>query len=255
VRDRPPPALPRAGAGVVLGPLRRQTTGEQVADLLMTAIAVGEFSPGERLPPERALISQLGVSRTSVREALQQIAALGLVEVRRGRLGGAYVRDVQPPSDAVRRTLAPRWRRIEEVSDFRRLIEGLIARTAAERRRKPDLAAMRAALAAYEEAGSMEQARAADAALHLAIARAARNDQLLMLSRQLLAELSLGFAAEPFTKRIYAAALPQHQRLVALIDEQAAEEAFRLAAEHFSITTDAHRRVLRRVRGPDGQQA
>lgn len=253
--DRPPSTVPLAAAATVLAPLHRQTTGEQVADLLITAIAVGEFSPGERLPPERALIGQLGVSRSSVREALQRVAALGLVEVRRGRLGGAYVRPGQPPPDAVRRTLAPRWRRIEEVSDFRRLIEGLIARTAAERRRKADLAAMRAALAAYEDATSMERARAADAALHLAVARAARNEQLVALSRQLLAELSLGFAAEPFTKRIYDRALPQHRGLVRLIEERAAEEAFRLAADHFSITADAHRRMLRRVRGAGSRQA
>jgi DNA-binding FadR family transcriptional regulator len=54
----------------------------QIADQLRTLIAAGEFVPGARLPPERDLAAQLGVSRPSVREALIALEVEGLVEVR-----------------------------------------------------------------------------------------------------------------------------------------------------------------------------
>jgi GntR family transcriptional regulator, transcriptional repressor for pyruvate dehydrogenase complex len=52
----------------VLRPMRLRNAGEQIAERLITAIALGEFMPGQRLPTERDLAIQLGVSRTSVRE-------------------------------------------------------------------------------------------------------------------------------------------------------------------------------------------
>jgi GntR family transcriptional regulator, transcriptional repressor for pyruvate dehydrogenase complex len=62
---------------------------------------VGTYSPGERLPPERELAERLSVSRVTIRQALQQVGELGLVEARRGRGGGTFVtalswRDVAP---------------------------------------------------------------------------------------------------------------------------------------------------------------
>ena len=107
--------------------------GEHVADRLVTAIALGEFVPGQRLPSERELASTLGVSRTTIREAIQRLAALGYVEVRRGRTGGAFVLEGMGPeaNEMIRRTLLPEWSNLEGLLDFRQLIEPLIARTAA----------------------------------------------------------------------------------------------------------------------------
>ena len=79
-------------AGGLLSPLRTPAAGELLADRIMTAIALGEFTPGQRLPAERELAAQLGVSRTTVRDALARVVTTGLLEVRRGRSGGAFVR-------------------------------------------------------------------------------------------------------------------------------------------------------------------
>src|SRR5205814_10501613 len=109
----------------VLEPVRLRSGGEHVADRLVTAIALGEFVPGQRLPSERDLASTLGVSRTTVREAIQRLAALGYVDVRRGRTGGAYVLQGMGPeaNEMIRRTLLPEWSNLERVLDFRQLIE------------------------------------------------------------------------------------------------------------------------------------
>ena len=92
----------------VTSSLRPASMTEDVACRLVTAIAVGTFSPGERLPSERELATRLEVSRVTVRQALQRVGELGLVIARRGRHGGTFVttqawEDVAP--EEARRTL------------------------------------------------------------------------------------------------------------------------------------------------------
>ena len=63
--------------GTLLAPITLRTAGERIAERFVTAIALGEFVPGQRLPPERELAAMLEVSRTTVREALQRLQAAG----------------------------------------------------------------------------------------------------------------------------------------------------------------------------------
>lgn len=236
----------------LIGPLHRKKAGEQLADRLITAIALGEFSLGQRLPAERDLALQLQTSRTTVATALRLLAAAGYVEVRRGRLGGAYVLETWTDDTAatVRRTLAPRWQETELHQDYRRLVEGLVARTAAQRRDPQDCAALREALAAFERAETLEAARAADGGLHRAVAAATHNPHLVVLSSRLLAESTLGFAFEPFTDDVYARALPQHRELVEAVVTGDAEVAGELASRHFTLTTEALRALMSRAGTP-----
>ncbi|MCW2779351.1 MAG: GntR family transcriptional regulator [Frankiales bacterium] len=238
--------LPPTG---LLGPLQRQRAGEQLADRLTTALALGQFSPGERLPSERELAAQLGTSRATVADAVGRLAAAGAVEVRRGRLGGAYVLAswTRGTAEAVRRTLGGLGPDVDRHQDFRRLVEGLVARTAAERRDDADLAALHEALARFSGSTSLEQARVLDVALHRAVARATHNGDLAALSDRLLGETTLGLALEPFTDEVFARAVPQHQALVEAVEAGDGERAARTASEHFGLTTEVLRDVLRRT--------
>jgi DNA-binding FadR family transcriptional regulator len=241
--------------GVLLSRLETPAAGAVLADRIMTAIALGEFTPGQRLPSERDLAAQLGVSRTTVRDALARVVATGLLEVRRGRSGGAFVR--HPWSDdsarAVRATIGPRWDELQSTFDMRLLVEALVARTAAERRDKTDTAEIRAALTQYEQAESLAVAQAADVRLHHAIAKAAKNPRLLAVREQLLSEITFGFAVEPFTAEVYARALPQHQELATAVASGDPDTAWEIGRQHFSITEDELRAVLvRAVAGEDG---
>ena len=65
--------------------MRQPRLSDQVADMLMRAISEGRLAPGARLPSERALCDQFGVSRTVVREAVMILAAKGLIEVQVGK--------------------------------------------------------------------------------------------------------------------------------------------------------------------------
>jgi GntR family transcriptional repressor for pyruvate dehydrogenase complex len=87
----PPAVLPRTEVShpTSLQPLGRGRVAEQVVQAIRAYISANELRPGDRLPPERVFIEQLGVSRSSVREALRVLSALCLVEVRHG--DGMYV--------------------------------------------------------------------------------------------------------------------------------------------------------------------
>jgi GntR family transcriptional repressor for pyruvate dehydrogenase complex len=242
--------LPLGDVGTVLEPIQLRNAAEQIADRLVTAIALGEFVPGQRLPTERELAAMLEVSRTTVREALHRLAATGYLEIQRGRTGGAYVRRSWAPGSAsmIRRTLAPRWADFEHLFDLRTLVEGLIARVAAQRHEAADAEAIRAALAAYVSAGDdREASRAADQALHSAIAAATRNPYLARLSRHIRAQVSLGFQAEPYSRDIRRRAIDQHRTLVEAVLARRAARAATVAAEHFSLTESALRDLLARA--------
>src|SRR4051794_185545 len=169
--------VPAAGEpiGSLTRPLQVPTAVDEVTDRLITAVAIGEFVPGERLPVERALAQMLGVGRSTVHEAMHRVREAGLVEIRRGRNGGAFVRSdwTAASAAAVARTLAPRREELEQLFDLRGLVEGMVARTAAARRTTEDVAHLRGALAAFARARTPTDEHDADAAIHRAVTKAA----------------------------------------------------------------------------------
>jgi GntR family transcriptional repressor for pyruvate dehydrogenase complex len=240
------------GAPTALAPVELRNAGEHVADRLVTAIALGEYITGQRLPSERELAALLAVNRASIREALHALAAAGYVEIRRGRHGGAFVQAAWGPESQARvqRTLAPDWEDFEALLDARRLIEPVIAAAAADRHDEPHLETIRAASRAYHDAeDDREGSRAADQALHLAIVTATRNRYLVDLSQQIRARVSLGFQAEPYSLAIRERAKVQHAELVDAIAERRASDAAAIAHAHFSLTETALRDLMKRVNG------
>jgi GntR family transcriptional repressor for pyruvate dehydrogenase complex len=236
--------------GQLLAPLTLRTAGERIAERFVTAIALGEFVPGQQLPSERELAAMLEVSRTTVREALQRLHAAGYVTTRRGRGGGTFVQTGQgaESDEMIRRTLLPAWAELSEVLDFRQLIEQQIARTAAERRDDADIAAIRAAVAAYAEAPDREASRLADGAVHQAIAEAAHNRRLTDLSARIRREVSFGFDAEPYSAEVRKRAIHQHPELAEAVIAGNAAAAASAAAQHFSLTEDLLRELHARIR-------
>ena len=224
--------------GSLLQPVPMRTAGERVADRLVTAIALGEFEPGQRLPAERELAATLEVSRATVREALQRLHDGGYVVTRRGRGGGTFIKTGTGPGadEMIKRTLDPEWEQLAEVLDYRRLVEQLIARTAAERRDARDIGVITSAVRDYSRARDRDTSRLADHALHQAIARATHNPRLVDLSARIRREVGLGFDAEPYTPQLRRRALRQHPRLAEAVIAGQPDRAADLAASHFSLT-------------------
>lgn len=134
-------------------------------DEIRSLIVTGAMGPGARLG-QAELADQLGVSRTSVREALRRLAGDGLVEFEVNR--GFFVLDIG--LDSVLQRL-----------EARLVLEPAIARLAAQRRVDADLDAMRASIDAEREARSSDDAHDASRAFHIAMATATRNDALVRL--------------------------------------------------------------------------
>lgn len=241
-------AEPRAPSVLDRG-LALRTRGDQIADQLVTAIALGEYVQGQRLPPERELASLVGVSRQSVRDAIHQLADAGYVEVRKGRSGGTFVIAAWRPDSAarVRRTLAPRWEEFEDLFELRRTVETMIAGKAARRHDAADAARLEAAAGAYRDAPDREASRVADRALHAAVAQATHSPVLASISESLATRISLGFRAEPYSAALRQRALEQHHALVAAILRRDERAAAVVAEEHFALTSDALRQLRERV--------
>jgi DNA-binding FadR family transcriptional regulator len=233
-----------------LEPVQVGRSVDAVVDRLVTAIAVGDFTPGERLPPERELAVLLGVGRQTLRAALARLREAGYVATRRGRAGGAVVQERWGvlSDEAVRRSV-PGVDELAELSDVRCLVESLIARTAAERRRPHHVEAMRAALDAFVHAEGATAVRRADHDLHRAVVAAAGNRHLARMSRELLASLNVGLSIEPYNDVLLALSVDQHRALVAAVAAGDADTAAAVAREHFTITTDALRRAADRAGG------
>ncbi|RKJ99541.1 FadR/GntR family transcriptional regulator [Alicycliphilus denitrificans] len=151
---------------------------DQVADALEAEIRAGRLAPGARLPTEVALAAQFAVSRTVVREAVSRLKSLGMVDSRQG--SGVYVRAAgAEPLRFEAAHLASRDA-VVQMAELRRPLESEVAALAAERRTPQDLARIRAAIGALDEAVAAGQGGAEqDLAFHLAVAEAAHNPFLI----------------------------------------------------------------------------
>src|SRR5881227_1267619 len=128
------PSMEGASAlAAVFEPVSPPTTFEETVERLGTAIRVGLLPPGSRLPPERELAEQLGIARSTLRQALTTLVQSGHLISLRGRTGGTFVSAAPPLSDGSGELRAD-WR---EVLDHRVAVECGCALLAAERANEP----------------------------------------------------------------------------------------------------------------------
>ena len=80
----------------IFAPVAAPSTYDHTLERLGTAIRIGLLGPGERLPPERDLAEQLGISRSTLRQALATLTASGHLVAMRGRAGGTFVAEAPP---------------------------------------------------------------------------------------------------------------------------------------------------------------
>src|SRR5258708_9046641 len=101
-----------APVDAVFAPVRSQTGFEETVERLGTAIKLGLLPPGARLPAERELCTRLGIARSTLRQALTALGQSGHLYAVRGRGGGTFVADPQPPADPPSPELMMGWRRV-----------------------------------------------------------------------------------------------------------------------------------------------
>ncbi|MEU4518755.1 FadR/GntR family transcriptional regulator [Amycolatopsis sp. NPDC024027] len=155
-------------------------------DRLRSLIDSGELAPGSRLPAERALCEELGISRGSLRQALRVLASIGYVQIRAG--SGTYVREQQ--EQPLRTWFTEHDQLVEKLFDLRATVEPTLAGRLAEQATAKVLSRLEdnvAEMAQAAEAGDMLHVIAADAEFHRVIAQNAGNDDVAGLLRSVLA--------------------------------------------------------------------
>jgi GntR family transcriptional repressor for pyruvate dehydrogenase complex len=227
---------------------------DAVAASLERRILEGSLKPGDRLPPERELAVELGVSRPSLREAIQKLASKGMVHSRQG--GGTYV------TDSLNSTFFDPWQDMmgnhpnlrEDMLEFRRMLEGQAAEWAAERATDADLQRLDQAFAAVSaayESDDTNRRSAADIAFHQAIGDAAHNALLGHLSVALLRlmqdsiRLNLGEL-----KNVPAASsllMSQHAAIHAAVRSRKPSAARAAAETHIDFVRETLAQTLRSV--------
>lgn len=212
-----------------------------VREQIVSAISSGEYGPGDKLPSEAELGAVLGVSRVSIREALQSLQTIGLIEVRHGR--GSFV--AKGPRDRYR-TPFMEWLQVhrDEVLDLLKVRGALDELAAAEAATNADEATFEAIeqaqgrfrAAARAPSAAMDELIAADVAFHLAIAQASGSDLL----RDLLADLNTLFAQSRdalFSLEDRAGqSATEHDAIVEAIRSGDGERARSAAARHLDST-------------------
>jgi DNA-binding FadR family transcriptional regulator len=152
--------------------IRRESLAEQAVEEILRRVGAGEWPVGQKLPGETTLAAQLGVGRSTVREAVRELAGRRVLESRQG--AGVFVVGTQPVEDwdQVLRRAA-----ISDVLEGRVAIESEAARLAASRRTGVDLRGLKRTLAerARAASGSDEEYIEADLAFHRAVVTAAHN--------------------------------------------------------------------------------
>ncbi|QYB02553.1 FCD domain-containing protein [Rhodococcus sp. USK10] len=212
--------------------IRRHLLTDQAADLLRSRIDSGEWEIGAKLPGETTLAAELGVGRSTVREAVRMLAGLGMLESRQG--AGVFLRRSSPRQDWDR---VLRTEEILHVVEVRNTVEIEAARLAATRRDEADLQALRRALDARSAASGAGAAAFVDAdiALHRAVVVAAHNPVLTELFETFVPRLRDAMLDLMDVREMTASSQPDadaHRLLVEAIADGDAEKAARISAEH-----------------------
>jgi DNA-binding FadR family transcriptional regulator len=176
----------------VFKPVHTRRTFEEAVEQIAEAIHVGELHLGDRLPSERALAEQMGISRPTLREATRVLADSGLIEVRPGAGGGTFVKSEAVPFDLLQQRSELRLSEIAGVLEARRLLEPRVAQIAAMNADDEDFAFLARTIELQRECTTDRQRmNQLDFRFHLGIARATRNTTIVTLMRTLLKQLEI----------------------------------------------------------------
>jgi GntR family transcriptional repressor for pyruvate dehydrogenase complex len=221
-------------------PVSTGRVSTEIVQQVKTAIRDGRLAPGDQLPPERDLTRQLGVSRVSVRDALRMLEAQGLVEVRVGARGGAFVTTPAPKlvGEGIGDMLLHADVTPADLTEARMVFELGVIDLACARATEDDLRVLEEICDradALATAGGYDPALSAE--FHAQLARCSHNDALALVAAALQGPLagSLREArrVDPQTGRVGPL---EHRALVETLRRRDAAEARRILSEHIART-------------------
>jgi GntR family transcriptional repressor for pyruvate dehydrogenase complex len=218
----------------VFAPVHSQTAFEETVERLGTAIKLGLLPPGTRLPAERELCARLGIARSTLRQALVALGQSGHLRATRGRGGGTFVADPQPPAEPPSAAVLAGWR---DVCDSRMTVELGIVVLAAERAAETMVDALEELLVAIDDTlDDFPAYRQIDVRFHVGLAELTGNPHLVKLMTETQGAMSglIHHIAHP--PEVLDSANYQHRRLLAAIRLHDEATAARVMTEHLRGT-------------------
>jgi GntR family transcriptional regulator, transcriptional repressor for pyruvate dehydrogenase complex len=221
-------------------PIESGRVSERIVERFSDAIRIGQLTVGDRLPAERELVAQLSVSRTTVRDALRILEARGLVEIRVGAGGGAFV--TAPPPHTISQSLVDMLTlsslSARDVTELRYIVELGAIPFIAERANQQDIDDLRLICDQADKQlaeGRFDVRKSAE--FHVRLARAAHNaaleQMILVFHEPLLISLQRAHASAPTMGE---SGVAEHRRIVTAIEERDAETASQVMQEHLQRT-------------------
>jgi DNA-binding FadR family transcriptional regulator len=218
----------------LFSPVRSTTAFEETLERLGTAIKLGLLAPGTRLPAERELCEQLGIARSTLRQALTALVQSGYLHAVRGRGGGTFVADALPPAEPPSPALVAGWR---DVCDQRMAVELGVAVLAAERAAPEAIGPLDELVRLMQERlDDFPAYRRADVRFHVALAEATGSPRLVSATTEVQGAMGdlIHHIAHP--AEVLAWANAQHARLIACLERRDAATAVQVMTEHLHGT-------------------
>jgi DNA-binding FadR family transcriptional regulator len=223
-----------ASEETVFAPVRSQTAFEETVDRLGTAIKLGLLPPGTRLPAERELCAKLGIARSTLRQALVALAQSGHLHATRGRGGGTFVADPQPPVPPPSPAVLAAWR---DTCDERMAVEVGVAVLAAERAEPQQIELLDELVAALDDMlDDFGAYRQADVRWHVGLAEASHSPRLINAMTEVQGAMTdlISLIAHP--PEVLDSSNAQHRRLVVALRARDETTAARVMTDHLRGT-------------------
>lgn len=240
----------RANSLLRFEPIHQQRAHEYVAEQIRRHIALRLIKPGESLPSERDLAVTFGVGRPTIQLALRLLEGEHMVEARRGRNGGTFVSEPSQEglaNDELILRVARRPREIEELLNFRRVVEPAVAADAAQARFDEEVAAIREAFDAMARSTTEPDYMRHDTEFHIAVARATRNRFLVQAIEDIRMGLNDAMTLLPETEAWHRRIDAEHEALLDAITSHDAEAAREIMQVHVANSEQSLRAVLKAV--------
>lgn len=236
----------------LFAPIKTSKISDEVYKQIVSLISNGQLKPGDKIPSERDLSSELGISRQSIREALNRAEVMGLIEVRQGE--GSFILSslkgsLKPPLTVI---IEKEVERILDFLEIRKLVEGWCAEKAAVEASGKELEDMKDTLNKMKKVASKDkQWEELDLELHLSIAKATHNIIAIHIMDALKVNFNLFFR---FTKSMPSSERldilwQHHYDIVDAIARKDSESAKQNVIEHLNFIEEKIRIDMAKMQG------
>jgi DNA-binding FadR family transcriptional regulator len=213
---------------------------EDVALQIEEAIIAGDFKPGDKLPPERELEEILGASRGTIRLSLRILEQNGLLEIRTGTQGGAFVREITPEliTKSITSLIRFNYVSLDHIAHFRENIEGtLIARLAVVNAEPDDVRELKAMLDRLIEISQKEDMDwpafdSLEHQMHVFLGRMTKNPLFEALSATIMQSISNFASYIDRTKTVMKEVINDWEEIIGSLENKGAEETTQLIRTH-----------------------